>query len=207
MLNIYTKEINGIKYTYSCDEQLSVLMTPIFRVIEQVPPEKIEDGIRIEAGFSIFILSKRQDGYVIITLDYDADDPLKSFTADLTEAFKIECTQANMLKLVEAESGGMRANNAVYIEKGALEHERMVMRKQPYEKFSRWELAKFDLDENGKMIIEPHPDYEPVAACKLVKRFPDLADTLALPDNYIVTFKDGKIEAIITDENKLIKFQ
>ena len=207
MLNIYTKEINGIKYSYSCDEQLSVLITPIFNVIEQIPPEKIEDGIRIEAGFSIFILSKRQDGYVLITLDYEADDPLKSFTADLTKAFQVECIQADILRLVGAKSGDIRANHAVYAEKGVFEHDHIIMRKQPYDGFSRWEIVKYYLDENGKMQVYPGNEYEPVAACRLVKIMPDMADMLALPDNYIVTFVDGKKDTILTDEGQLYKFQ
>lgn len=201
-------EINGIHYNYCCDENLVPMFEPVLKAIESLPAEKIEDGIRIEAGFSFFILSERENGYTLLTLDYDDIDPLTAFTEDLTDAIMLECKQALVLQTAGAfPTNVIRANDAVFVEKGAFDSEYIIMRRQPYDTGSRWEAAKLAFNENGGAEINDHPDYDIITACDLVKKMYDMALVLELPENYMVTFKNGRLYEIINDRDELIRLQ
>lgn len=207
MTKTYLREINGINYTYSCEEKLAPLLEPILGAIEKVPSERIDDGSRIEAGFSLFLLSERENGFTLLTLDYNDADPLTAFTEDLTDAIKLECKQAAVLETAGAyPTNVLRASDTVFVEKGAFDSEYIIMRRQPYESGSRWEAAKLAFDENGGVIINDLPDYEPITACELVKKMYDMAMVLELPDNYMVTFKNGRLYEIINDQDQMIRF-
>jgi hypothetical protein len=95
----------------------------------------------------------------------------------------------------------------VFVEKGAFDSEYIIMRRQPYDTGSRWEAAKLAFNENGGAEINDHPDYDIITACDLVKKMYDMALVLELPENYMVTFKNGRLYEIINDRDELIRLQ
>ncbi|EOO17046.1 hypothetical protein IGA_03227 [Bacillus cereus HuA3-9] len=79
------KNIGGKNIIATAEEHLSPQIEKLLYLLTKVEDNKLVDGFSIQVGWSLFILSKCEDGYRIIVPDY-TKNPFKDTTEDLTIA-------------------------------------------------------------------------------------------------------------------------
>ena len=202
MLKRYLRELYGEKYTYVCEEMLEGIMDAIFGIIAENDYDKIYDGMPIYAGFTVYKLNRYDDMYEILAPDFSDNDPTTAFKTDLTESFLIEYRQASLVSGLGLVGRPFHSTETVFVEKGALEAEEVIMTRKTTDDGSHWEIVKIKCYDDEPEKTSAKPEFDEIPACMLVKDHSWAADVLALPDNYSVKFKKGEIKKIYSDSKK-----
>jgi hypothetical protein len=200
----FTKTINGFVYNVSAKigEKNNLLpeIHKLFEFIAEIAPEEIRDGFTIEVNFTIFTLVKKPTGYSVTAPDY-GKNPYTDRTEDLTQALWIQSQQINLLRKYDIDGESTRFDDKIIADKGAIgEREIYFMRTAERSKGdSGWYIKSKAHD-----VDDAPESYEAFYAYQLLTSRPATIRTLTLPYDYIVSFDDDKITAIVNPNNENI---
>lgn len=201
-MKAYTNRINGITYRIAVEEVLYPQAQVLFQAINKIPNDKINDGYKIEIGFSVFIFVKNaNDDYTIVACDY-TKNPFKDTTKDLTLALGIQFQQLDILKQYKLVGEDVRFDDKIVVAKNALDKPHISLQRFTDLGKSGWCVDALSFDENGKAVFEKAEGYESYYAYQLLNIRPALIKILPLPYNYIVVFKDDDIVEILNEQNQ-----
>ena len=190
------KNIGGKNIIATAEEHLSPQIEKLLYLLTKVEDNKLVDGFSIQVVWSIFILSKREDGYHIIVSDY-TKNPFKDTTEDLTIALWVQLEQVHCLRQLNIEGEMIKFNDKIVTAKNALQLDEVYLqRAKDCEKGdSGWYIGSVDETE------ETEGELEVFYAYQLLKIRPSIIQVLALPYEYLVVFEKDKIKAILGDND------
>ena len=201
MVITYNEEINGIRYTFSSEEELRPFAEPLLEAVEHIPTMRLKDGFRIRAGFSTFLLSEHNGGFDIAAPDY-TDDPLTTLTTDLTLALHVQYRQVLLLHRYGIVGKAIHFYDKIAVAKGALDNDLITLQRFEELGGSGWVIEKFSLHEKGEAVPEEAEEYETIFSYELITRRPALMDVLSLPDGFLAVFNGEDIIDIIDDKGE-----
>ncbi|PGE43449.1 hypothetical protein COM53_27010 [Bacillus toyonensis] len=187
------KNIGGKNILATAEEHLSPQIEKLLYLLIKVEYNKLVDGFSIQAGWSIFVLSKREDGYHIIAPDY-TKNPFKDTTEDLTIALWVQLEQVHCLRQLNIDGEMIRFSDKIVTAKNVLQLDEIYLqRAEDCEKGdSGWYIGPVD---------ETEGELEAFYAYQLLKIRPSIIQVLALPYEYLVVFERDKIKAILDDND------
>lgn len=195
----YTKEINGRTFTAKAEEKLHFLLEPLFAAIESIPAEKIKNGFRIQAAFSVYTLEETENGFNILVFDYK--NALK-LTDDLSAALLVQYEQVMLLRMCGAAGENIRYDDVVLVTKGALEKNDISMQRFSDLGGSGWCVNEIAFDDEGRAYIPDEQEYESMYAYQLILLRPELVKMLLLPFGYMVVFSGSDVAEILNDKGE-----
>lgn len=194
-----SKVINGKTFTAKAEEKLHFLLEPLFSAIESIPAEKLNDGFRIQAAFSVYTLRENANGFDILVFDYKNALEL---TDDLTGALLVQYEQVMLLRMCGAAGANIRYDDAVLVAKGALGKEDISMQRFSDLGGSGWCVNDIAFDDEGRAYIPETKEYETLYAYQLILLRPELVKMLLLPYGYLVVFSGSDVADIINEKGE-----
>ncbi|KWU58976.1 hypothetical protein QCI77_27895 [Bacillus cereus group sp. MG9] len=190
------KNIGGKKIIATAEEHLSPQIEKLLYLLTKVEDNKLVDGFSIQVGWSIFVLSKREDGYHIIAPDY-TKNPFKDTTDDLTIALWVQLEQVHCLRQLNIDGEMIKFSDKIVTAKNVLQLDEVYLqRARDCEKGdSGWYIGPVDETEETEGKLEAFYAYQ------LLKIRPSIIQVLALPYEYLVVFEKDKIKAILDDND------
>lgn len=189
------KNIGSKKIIAKAEETLSFEMEKLFYLLSTVE-NKIVDGFAVQIGWSIFILSEREDGYHVLVPDY-TKNPFQDTTDDLTIALWVQLEQVHCVRQLNLESVTTKFNDKIVIAKNVLQLDEIYLQRSSDcdEDDSGWYIGPVnEADETGEL--------EAISAYELLKIRPSIIQVLSLPYEYVAVFEKDNIKAIL-DENDI----
>ncbi|WP_028399132.1 immunity protein Imm33 domain-containing protein [Ectobacillus panaciterrae] len=188
------KNIGGKNIIAKAEEPLSPQVEKLFYLLTTVE-NKLVDGFSIQVGWSIFILSEREDGYHIIVPDY-TKNPFKDTTEDLTIALWVQLEQVHCLRQLNIEGEMIKFSDKIVIAKNVLQLDEIYLQRS----------SDCDKDDSGWYIgpvneAEETGELEAIYAYELLKIRPSIIQVLALPYEYLAVFEKDNIKAILNDND------
>ncbi|PEC84647.1 hypothetical protein COK00_03725 [Bacillus cereus] len=193
------KNIGGKNIIATAEEHLSPQIEKLLYLLTKVEDNKLVDGFSIQVGWSIFILSKCEDGYRIIVPDY-TKNPFKDTTEDLTIALWVQLEQVHCLRQLNIDGEMIKFSDKIVTAKNVLQLDEVYLqRASDFEKGdSGWYIGPVDETEETE---ETEDELEAFYAYQLLKIRPSIIQVLALPYEYLVVFEKDKIKAILDDND------
>lgn len=204
-MSVYTKIINGIKFNLKTEEVLYFQSESLFKAISKISPGKICDNYRIEVGFSIFILRKKQgkQEYDILVPDYNGT-PFSENTDDLTLAFLIQLEQIKLLKKYNISGVGIRFDDEIVVAKKTLDKQLIRLQRFTGVDGSGWYINEIYIDKDGSYENVDAKEFEVIYAYQLLSIRPSILSVLFLPYEYMVIFSDDECLAILDDNDNIL---
>lgn len=194
-----TKTIHGKVFAAKAEEKLHFLLEPLFSAIENIPAEKLVNGFKIQAAFSVYTLEETENGFDILVPDYK--NALK-LTDDLTGALLVQYEQVMLLRMCAAQGENIRYDDVVLVAKGALGKDDICMQRFSDLGGSGWCINDIAFDEEGKAYMPDAEDYESLYAYQLILLRPELMKMLLLPYGYLVVFSGSDVADILNDKGE-----
>lgn len=190
------KNIGGKNIIATAEEHLSPQIEKLLYLLTKVEDNKLVDGFSIQVGWSIFILSKRENEYHIIVPDY-TKNPFKDTTEDLTLALWVQLEQVHCLRQLNIDGEMIKFSDKIVTAKNVLQLDEVYLqRARDCEKGdSGWYIGPVDETE------EIEGELEAFYAYQLLKIRPSIIQVLTLPYEYLVIFEKDKIKAILDDND------
>ncbi|KXY41883.1 hypothetical protein AT257_09330 [Bacillus cereus] len=190
------KNIGSKNIIATAEEHLSPQIEKLLYLLTKVEDNKLVDGFSIQVGWSLFILSKCEDGYRIIVPDY-TKNPFKDTTEDLTIALWVQLEQVHCLRQLNIEGEMIKFSDKIVTAKNVLQLDEVYLqRASDCEKGdSGWYIGPVEETE------ETEDELEAFYAYQLLKIRPSIIQVLALPYEYLVVFEKDKIKAILDDKD------
>lgn len=191
-----SKVIGDRTFVVKCEESLSLQAEWLLELIKEIEESsRIKNGMRIQAGWTIFTTIERNDCIEIVAPNYDTD-PFNETSEDLTVSLSVQLRQNQLLKELNLDGEESLFQDKIIVVKGAIDLEKIYLeRSQSVTKGdSGWYLGP--VEESDDEI-----ELEAIYIYQLVKLRPDLLKALAIPRGYIVVFDKDRIEAILDDDD------
>jgi hypothetical protein len=193
-LQVFEKDIAGNVFSVKAEAALQPQANTLFQIIEEIPAERIKDGFRIEAGFTMFTLSKSGNTYCVKAPDY-SKNPLIDFTDDLTLAMWVQLEQTHFLRKYGITGESVKFSDRITVAKAALNERKINMQRfaDRSEGDSGWCIES----TSSGVTADAADNYEAFYAYRLLILRPALVKVLALPSEYIAVFDGDDIKAIL----------
>ena len=168
------------------------------KVVNVLPSkERIQDGLLIQIGFSIYKLAQlNMDQFRIVSVNYETN-PFKEFTDDLTLALWIQSEQSTLAKEIKIEVSEIRFDEKIVLAKGVFECEHYYLQRQDTDRKgdSGWFVGYQNQDTD---------DFVAMYAFEILKKNPKLIKSLILPEDYLVVVNGGDIQTILNEQDEEI---
>ena len=198
MLQDYGKEIDGIYYSFKCDDEVAKELMPLIDFICLLDSNMPEDGLLLSIGFVAFTLSKvYEKSYKVITWDYADNDILVVYTEDLTIPAKIMRGQKRVSNELDLPMTDYTFLDTVIYDKRIINAKNFYMAKTE----NTWVVyldSSDDLHNDTGMLID---NMTSLMAAEMYYIRPEIMDYLLLPENYEVVFRDCKANFIYDRKN------
>ncbi|MEH7460197.1 hypothetical protein V7183_24235 [Bacillus sp. JJ1127] len=188
------KNIGGKDIIAKAEEALNLEMNKLFYLLSIVE-NKIVDGFTVQIGWSIFILSKHENGYHVLAPDY-TQNPFQDTTDDLTIALWVQLEQVHWLRQLNIEGVMTKFNDKIVIAKNVFQLDEIYLQRSSdcNENDSGWYIGPVnEADETGEL--------EAISAYELLKIRPSIIQVLSLPYEYLVVFRKDSIKAILNEND------
>ncbi|MBR0529333.1 MAG: hypothetical protein IJJ76_06135 [Ruminococcus sp.] len=204
-MNEYIETINGIKYYLKAESVIYFQSESLLKVIKKIPVSEIHDNYKLEIGFSLYILRKREseDAYDICVPDYKKS-PFTDVTDDLTLAFLIQLEQITVLQKYNLSGASVRFDDEILVSKDSLTKSTICLQRFRDLKGSGWCINEIIQDQDGSFMNTNSGEYEMIYAYQLLSMRPSILNVLFLPYDYIAVFKDDDCIEILDDNNNSI---
>lgn len=168
------------------------------KVVNVLPSkERIQDGLLLQIGFSIYkLVQLNMDQFRIMSVNYETN-PFKEFTDDLTLALWIQSEQTRLAKELKIEASEIRFDEKIVLAKGVFESDHYFLQRQNTDRKgdSGWFVGYQNQDTD---------DFVGIYAFEILKKNPKLIKTLILPADYLVVVNGGDIQAILNEQDEEI---
>lgn len=205
-MNEYTENINGIKYHFKTEKTLYSQSESLRKAIKEIPVSDLHDDYKIEIGFSLYILKKRQqeDAYDILVPDYKKS-PFSDTTDDLSLAFLIQLEQISLLQKYGLTGESVRFDDEIAAAKDSLTKPVICLQRFHDLNGSGWCINEILQDKGGSFMNADAAEYEMIYAYQLLSLRPSVLNVLLLPYDYIAVFSNDEcIEILDGNNNSLI---
>lgn len=202
-MNVYIKEINGIKYNIKAEEVLFFQSQALWKAIQSVPVNELKEGYKLEIGFSLYILQNADDGYNIVVPDYTTS-PFLETTDDLTLAFLIQMEQIKVLQEYNISGDRIRFDDEIIVAKDALLKSTICLQRFKGLRGSGWCINEIKQDNDGKFENVETNEYEVIYAYQLLALRPALLSVLLLPYDYMAIFNENDCIEILNEKNQSV---
>lgn len=202
---IICRKIKGINYSVKADEAVISKAEILFKALEALNADDINDGYKLEIGFSVFIMVSQPKGYSILVPDY-TDSPFTSLTDDLTIGLWILSEQAELLYGFGFDEVSVRFDDEITVAENTFKSPWISMQRYPDlgKNHSGWCIEGIEKDREGKWRSTQDNNYRSVYAYELLNIRPSLIKYLILPYNYIAVFDGGDIAEILNSRDESI---
>ena len=208
-MNEYMELINGINYHFKTEKVLYFQSESLRKAIKEIPVSKLCDDYKIEIGFSLYILKKREheEAYDILVADYKKS-PFSETTDDLSLAFLIQLEQINTLQKYNLSGSTVRFDDEIMVTKDSLTKQTICLQRFHELNGSGWCINEIHQDQDGNFMNADTEEYEMIYAYQLLSLRPSILSVLFLPYDYIVVFNDDEcVEILDENNNSIIEFR
>ncbi len=194
MLITKTKEIGSRVFSLKCDESLESqgeFLLDLFRDTQE-NAGFLEDGMKIQVGWSILFVHEPKAGQVqILAPDYSSN-PFSRTTDDLSATLSVQLAQNQVLKLTGASGETSLFQDTLIASERALESERIYMERteERHDGISGWYLGPVE----GQVEQEELRKYY---VFQLLTLRPGVLKMLALPKGYVAVLDGDEVEAVL----------
>lgn len=188
-------EKNGLTFYGTFSEGLFEEWIKIVNVLPS--KERIQDGLLLQIGFSIYkLVLLNMDQFRIMSVNYETN-PFKEFTDDLSLALWIQSEQSTLAKELKLEASDIRFDEKIVLAKGVFESEHYYLQRQDTDRKgdSGWFIGYQNQDTD---------DFVAMYAFEILKKNPKLIKVLILPANYLVVVNGGDIQTILNEQDEEI---
>lgn len=188
-------EKNGLTFYGTFSEGLFEEWLKIVNVLPS--KERIQDGLLLQIGFSIYkLVLLNMDQFRIMSVNYETN-PFKEFTDDLSLALWIQSEQSTLAKELKLEASDIRFDEKIVLAKGVFESEHYYLQRQDTDRKgdSGWFIGYQNQDTD---------DFVAMYAFEILKKNPKLIRALILPVDYLVVVNGGAIQAILNEQDEEI---
>ena len=188
-------EKNGLIFYGTFSEGLFEEWIKIVNVLPS--KERIQDGLLLQIGFSIYkLVLLNMDQFRIMSVNYETN-PFKEFTDDLSLALWIQSEQSTLAKELKLEASDIRFDEKIVLAKGVFESEHYYLQRQDTDRKgdSGWFIGYQNQDTD---------DFVAMYAFEILKKNPKLIKVLILPANYLVVVNGGDIQTILNEQDEEI---
>lgn len=177
------------------EKELQFQVENLFHILSKIENIKLVDGFSIRVGWTIFVLSKKEDGYHLLAPDY-SKNPFEDTTEDLTIALWIQLEQSHCLRKLNIEGEMIKFNDKIVTAKNILQADNIFLqRNSDCEKGdSGWYIGHVNDDEDTQEL-------EAFYAYQLLKIRPSIIKVLVLPYEYMVIFEKLEVKAILNEND------
>lgn len=150
-MNEHIEIINGIKYYFKTEKVLYFQSESLRKTIKGIPVSKLCDNYKIEIGFSLYILKKREhdEAYDILIPDYKKL-PFTDTTDDLSLAFLIQLEQVSLLQKYNLSGIVVRFDDEIMVAKDALTKSTICLQRFHELNGSGWCINEILQDHDGR---------------------------------------------------------
>ncbi|OWR29168.1 hypothetical protein CDO73_16020 [Saccharibacillus sp. O23] len=201
MLITKAKEIGGRVFSLKCEEALDKqgeFLLNLFRDTEE-RAGRLEDGMKIQVGWSILFVHEPENGRVeILAPDY-ASNPFARTTDDLSATLSVQLAQNHILKLTGADGETSLFQDTLIASERAFESERIYLERTEGrgDGISGWYLGPAE----GQVEQEELRKYY---VFQLLTLRPGVLKVLALPKGYVAVLQGDEIEAVLDAEDRRV---
>lgn len=204
-MDLFSQKIHDIHYYVSADTAMRPYAQLLLNTVKLIPNEQMQDGYKLELGFSIFTFIATTDGYQIVAPDY-LNNPFQSTTDDLTLALWILFQQSTLIRKTGVDAVPTRFDDQVVVAQCALEQEVISLQRFPDlgPGASGWCVEAIEKEPDGQLQAVSESEFEALYAYQLLQKRPSLIKALALPYNYLVVFDGDEIQEILNDQDESV---
>lgn len=202
-VKVFTKIIGNNKIYLQCLESLSKQAEFLLNLLEDELRNinVLQDNYKIQIGWSIYIISKQNEGFVILAPDYKRN-PFKDRSSDLTIPLMIQCQQNDMLKKANVQGEPISFQDTMIILKDTLNSDMLYLERKDVCKKgdSGWYLGLVDDKKDTRSI----DDYKSIYIFQLLELKPELLQLLSLPIGCLAIIKGDSIVEVLDSQNNRI---
>jgi hypothetical protein len=189
--------ISGKRFTASCADALQPHAEWLLSLFERIEKERgsgfLEDGARIQVGWSLLSIRREGDALVIVEPDFSGN-PFETSRADLTTTLSVQAQQNDVLTALGLPGTAVSFRDKIVFAKGCLDQPHIYLERQaPKPGDSGWFIGE---------VKKPQSELAAIYVYQLLKIRPEILKVLALPVGYVVVFRDTAIEAVLNDKNQ-----
>ncbi|OWA37134.1 hypothetical protein B9G55_03420 [Saccharibacillus sp. O16] len=196
-----TKEIDNRIFSLKCDDSLEAQGEFLLNLFQdtQESAGKLEDGMKIQVGWSILFVHEPVEGQVqILAPDYETN-PFARTTDDLSATLSVQLAQNHILKVTGISGETSLFQDTLIASERALESERIYLERTESrgDGISGWYLGptegQVEQDELRKYYV-----------FQLLKLRPSVLKMLALPKGYVAVLEGDDVEVILDGEDRQV---
>lgn len=201
MLITKTKEIGSRTFSLKCEESLELQGDFLLNLFETTEADAgfLEDGMKIQVGWSILFIHEKGEGQVqILAPDY-ATDPFSRTTDDLSATLSVQLAQNHVLKQSGTAGETCLFQDTLIASEKALNAERVYLERTDHRQDGRsgWYLGPAE----GQVEQEELRLYY---IFQLFNLRPGILKVLALPKGCVTVLDGDEVEAVLDAEDRNI---
>ncbi|CAM3287117.1 MULTISPECIES: immunity protein Imm33 domain-containing protein [Saccharibacillus] len=197
---IRTRTIGSRVFSVKCDQALEAQGEFLLDLFADTEAKAgfLQDGMKIQVGWSILFVHEREDSNVTILAPDYASNPFERTTDDLTETLTVQLEQNYVLKLTGAQGEATLFQDTLISSEQALDAERVYLERTEHrsEGVSGWYLGPA---QGGQVDAGELRRYY---VFQLLSRRPGVLKTLALPKGYVAVLHGEDVEAVLDAEDR-----
>lgn len=168
----------------------------LFQILSKIEGRKLVDGFSLQVGWTIYFLSKKEDGYHLFAPNYN-ENPFENTTEDLTVALWIQLQQSRFLRKLNLSGEAIKFSDKIVTAKNIAQVDNIYLQRSgDCEKGdSGWYIGPVNKDDDTEEL-------EAFYAYQLLKLRPELIKALVLPFEYMAIFEKDEIKAILNENDE-----
>ena len=193
-----SRQIGNRTFMVTCREFFAKQADFLLELLADVENESgpIQNGAKIQVGWTIFIVNERDGQMEVVAPDYDTN-PFTDTNPDLSVSLYVQLAQNHCLQTLQIAGEAALFQDKIVVAKGALEQKRIYLQRGDHagDGDSGWYLGPVE----GEVDSD---DLQSYYIFQLLKHRPSVLQVLALPPGYLAVFDGEQLEAVLDEHDE-----